>query len=169
MSEVASQCRLVYSEKVTAESHQIMDNTATMNNNTNQDSKSKTSRLFFILQSVATVIAIIVGLATLGVWYLDNKFESVYRHLNTEFAGVYRHMDGRIGGVYQHMDSRFDLESRFDHVNARIDELKPGIPERDASECSVFTRRQQSIIPVHTATAHRQFHPDIKFRTPHKA
>ena len=125
MSEVVSQCRLVYSEKVTAESHQIMDSTATMNNNTNQDSKNQTSRLFFTLQSVGIVVAIF----TLMALFMDAKFDSV----DAKFESQDKYLKSEFEGVYRHMDTRFDLESRFDHVNARIDDLKPGVPETRAS------------------------------------
>ena len=132
MSEIASQCRLVYPEKVTAESHQITGSTATMNNSINQDSKSQTSWLFFTLQSVGTILAIVVGLTWfMGVKFdsVDAKFESQDKYLESRFDRV----DEKFEGVYRHIDTRFDLESRFDHVNARIDELKPGVPETRAS------------------------------------
>lgn len=124
--------RLVYPEKVTAESHQIMDSTATMNNSINQDSKGQTSRLFFTLQSVGIVVAIVSLMALFMDAKFDSvdaKFESQDKYLESRFDRV----DEKFEGVYRHIDTRFDLESRFDHVNARIDELKPGVPETRAS------------------------------------
>ena len=119
----------MYPERVTAESHQIMDSTATMNNNTNQDSKGQTSKLFFTLQSVGIALAIVSLLA----WFVDTKFESQDKYLESRFDRVDERMDDKFEGVYRHIDTRFDLESRFDHVNARIDELKPGVPDTRAS------------------------------------
>ena len=128
---VAFQCRFVYPEKVTAESHQIMDSTATMNNGIKQQT---------LWQFAGIVIAIISLVVTLGVWFLGTKFESQDRYLESRFESQdkylesrYDRVDEKFEGVYRHIDTRFDLESRFDHVNARIDELKPGVPDTRAS------------------------------------